>query len=439
MLNMYELIEKKKHGGSFTSEEMGQWVRSYCEGKIPDYQVSALLMAIWFQGLSEEESYALTKELIDSGDRIDLSAIHGTKVDKHSTGGVGDTVSLVLGPMVAALGIPFAKMSGRGLGHTGGTLDKLEAIPGFSIDRTVEEFIAQTNDIGICLAGQTAKVTPGDKKLYALRDATATVDQEGLIAASILSKKIAVGSDALILDVKVGKGAFMKDEASARSLAEHLVGLGKRFGRRVMAVISSMEEPLGLAVGNLLEVQEAIRIMKGEGPDDLKDLCLILGQKLLVLSGEYEDEESARVALEKTLTSGRALETFEQLLKAQGANVTDSEEILALPLSRYHGEVRAEKSGWIRELDALEIGEIARILGAGRATMEDVIDPGAGVLLVKKIGDSVKKDEVIAHLYGSSQEALEEAKRRYSLALNISEEAFAPQPLILGEVGDETC
>ena len=369
MLNMYELIEKKKHGGSFTPEEMGEWVRSYCEGNIPDYQVSALLMAIWFQGLSEEESYALTKELIDSGDRIDLSAIHGTKVDKHSTGGVGDTVSLILGPMVAALGVPFAKMSGRGLGHTGGTLDKLEAIPGFSIDRTVEEFIAQTNDIGICLAGQTAKVTPGDKKLYALRDATATVDQEGLIAASILSKKIAVGSDALILDVKVGKGAFMKDEASARSLAEHLVGLGKRFGRRVMAVISSMEEPLGFAVGNLLEVQEAIRVMKGEGPEDLKDLCLILGQKLLVLSGEYTDEESARRALEETLTSGRALETFEKLLKAQGANITDAEEILALPLSSHHRDVCAEKSGWISELDALEIGEIARILGAGRATM----------------------------------------------------------------------
>lgn len=433
-MNFYEIIEKKKHGKALTTEEINYWIKGYTDGKIPDYQVSALLMAIWFQGLNSQEGYDLTKAMIESGDRIDLSEIKGTKVDKHSTGGVGDTTTLVLAPMVAALGVPFGKMSGRGLGHTGGTLDKLESVPGFNVNLSIDEFIRITNETGLAVAGQTKNVTPADKKLYALRDSTATVDQVHLIASSILSKKIAVGSDALILDVKVGSGAFMKTKDEAKQLAEILVDLGRKFGRKVMAVITSMEEPLGYAVGNTLEVLEALDVLEGNGPDDLRELSLVLGSKVLVLAGDYPTEEAGRKALEEVLENGKAAEKFLEFLKAQGGKVSSPDDIRALPLSRYRREVTSDVSGTVQNLDALETGEAARVLGAGRETMEDVIDHGAGILLRKKIGDRVARGETLAVLYGKDEHSLDDGEARMKKAFTVGEESCSPPPLILGEV-----
>ena len=432
-MHINELIEKKKHGQDLSSEEIHFWIKGYLAGEIKDYQVSALLMAIYFQGLNERETYDLTKELIESGDRVDLSSIQGIKVDKHSTGGVGDTTSLVLGPLVAAVGCPFAKMSGRGLGHTGGTLDKLEAIEGLSIDLSVEEFIQQVNEIGIAIAGQTANITPGDKKLYSLRDATQTVDNMSLIASSILSKKIAIGSDALILDVKVGDGAFMKTVKEAEELSQELVKLGHSFNRNVMALITSMDQPLGQAVGNLIEVQEAIRVLQGQGPKDLEELCLNLGSKVLVLAKKFQDQDLAYKALEETIVNGKALEKFNELIKAQGAK-TDAEGLLKQELSPLLAEVKAKEDGYISTIHALSIGEAARRLGAGRLTMEDVIDPGAGIYLLKKVGDPVKKGQAIAEIYGQKNPDLDSIIQDIHKAISYSKEAIPKPQLILHEV-----
>lgn len=434
-MNFYDLIEKKKHGGILTSSEIFSWIEGYTRDEIPDYQVSAFLMACWFQGLSTEEGFALTKAMIASGETIDLSGIPGIKVDKHSTGGVGDTTTLVLAPMIAALGVPFGKMSGRGLGHTGGTLDKLESIPGLSVDLSVEDFIRITNETGLAVAGQTADITPADKKLYALRDATATVDQIQLIASSILSKKIAVGSDALILDVKVGSGAFMKTEEEARNLAHALVNLGHRFGRKVMAVISSMEEPLGYAVGNRLEVLEALDVLEGKGPEDLRELSLVLGSKVLVLAGAFQEESTARKALKEVLNNGKALEKFLEMIRAQGGKVRTVSDLRELPLTPWKRELESPKSGYVTALHALEVGEAARILGAGRETMDDVIDFGAGILLKKKIGDFVKEGEVLAVLYGKNEEVLEQGMKRLASAFTIGKD-HREHLLILGEVDE---
>lgn len=432
-MHINELIEKKKHGQDLSSEEIHFWIKGYLAGEIKDYQVSALLMAIYFQGLNERETYDLTKELIESGDTVDLSSIQGIKVDKHSTGGVGDTTSLVLGPLVAAVGCPFAKMSGRGLGHTGGTLDKLEAIEGLSIDLSVEEFIQQVNEIGIAIAGQTANITPGDKKLYSLRDATQTVDNMSLIASSILSKKIAIGSDALILDVKVGDGAFMKTVKEAEELSQELVKLGHSFNRNVMALITSMDQPLGQAVGNLIEVQEAIRVLQGQGPKDLEELCLNLGSKVLVLAKKFQDQDLAYKALEETIVNGKALEKFNELIKAQGAKI-DAEGLLKQELSPLLAEVKAKEDGYISTIHALSIGEAARRLGAGRLTMEDVIDPGAGVYLLKKVGDPVKKGQAIAKIYGQKNSDLDSIIQDIHKAISYSKEAIPAPQLILHEV-----
>lgn len=432
-MHINELIEKKKHGESLTSEEIHFWIKGYLDESIKDYQVSALLMAIYFQGLDEDETYHLTEALLHSGDSIDLSSIKGIKVDKHSTGGVGDTTSLILGPLVAAAGCPFAKMSGRGLGHTGGTLDKLEAIDGLSIDLTVDQFIQQVNEIGLAIAGQTANITPGDKKLYSLRDATQTVDNISLIAASILSKKIAVGSDALILDVKVGDGAFMKTEEEAKELASTLVQLGHAFKRNVMALITSMEQPLGQAIGNLIEVQEAIRVLMGQGPKDLEDLCLNLGAKVLLLAGKYKSEDEARQVLQESIENGQALKKFDQLIQAQGAKI-DAKALLDKDLSPELGEVKAKEDGYITSLHALTLGEAARRLGAGRLTMEDVIDPGAGIYLLKKIGDPVKAGDTIMKLYGKDDSDLEGIIEDIQKGISYGKDHLDPPRLILAEV-----
>lgn len=432
-MHINELIEKKKHGEALTEKEIQDWIEAYVQGKVPDYQVSALLMAIYFQGLDDQETYFLTKALLESGDQVDLGEIKKKKVDKHSTGGVGDTISLVLGPLLAARGLAFAKMSGRGLGHTGGTLDKLEAIDGFSVEESKEDFIDQVNRIGLAIVGQTANITPGDKKLYSLRDATETVDQSSLIAASIISKKMAIESDALILDVKMGEGAFMKNLEEAQELAEKLVDLGGKFGRKVMAVISSMEEPLSKAIGNLIEVQEAIKVLQGKGSEDLRDLALSLGAKLLVLTGEEEDEDGARQELLGEITSGRALEKFADMVKAQGGQLTP-EEILEKSLSPKIYTIRAREDGWLEKIHALSLGEGARRLGAGRLSMEDVIDPGAGLYLHKKVGDPVKKGEPILDLYGKNVEDLEDVIQDLEGALAYSKSPVERPTLIYREV-----
>ncbi|WP_072469424.1 thymidine phosphorylase [Urinicoccus massiliensis] len=432
-MHINELIEKKKHGQDLSSEEIHYWIQGYLKGDIKDYQVSALLMAIYFQGLNEKETYDLTNELLHSGDTVDLSSIQGIKVDKHSTGGVGDTTSLVLGPLVAAAGCPFAKMSGRGLGHTGGTLDKLEAIQGLSVDLSVQDFIKQVNEIGLAIAGQTANITPGDKKLYSLRDATQTVDNISLIAASILSKKIAIGSDALILDVKVGDGAFMKTKEEAEKLSTALVKLGKAFNRNVMALITSMEEPLGQAVGNLIEVQEAIRVLMGQGPQDLEDLCLNLGAKVLVLAKKFDQEDQALEALKETIKNGQALNKFNEMIKAQGGQI-DAQGLLDQDLSPLLGQVKAQEDGYLASLHALTIGEAARRLGAGRLSMEDVIDPGAGIYLVKKIGQKVTKGETILELYGKDSSEIQEIIQDIQAGITYSKDPVQAPTLILHEV-----
>ncbi len=398
-MNIYDIIEKKKHGQELTKEEINYFVDGYTKGEIPDYQISALLMAICLKTLNLDETVNLTNAMLNSGELVDLSKIKGIKVDKHSTGGVGDTTSLVLGPLVASAGLVFAKMSGRGLGHTGGTLDKIESIPGMRIDLQMDEFINNSNKIGISIIGQTADITPADKKLYALRDSTATVDNISLIASSIMSKKLAVGADALVLDVKVGSGAFMKDVESATKLSEIMVSLGKKFNHKTKALITSMDEPLGFAVGNSLEVIEAINTLKGQGPEDLKQLCLALGSKLLLMSNLVDNEDQAKEILETNIKNGKAFEKFKEFVEAQGGDISYIDDISKFKLSKYKVEIVSKEEGYVKKIDALLIGEIARDLGAGRITKESKIDLGAGIILNKKIDDFVKKGELLATFY----------------------------------------
>lgn len=432
-MNAIELIEKKKYGGTFTEEEIRSFVKEYVDGNLPDYQMSALLMAIYFQGMSHEETDFLTQAVIDSGETIDLSAIEGKIADKHSTGGVGDTTTLTLGPILSACGLPIAKMSGRGLGHTGGTLDKLESIPGFSVELSVEEIIKKANDNGIVIAGQSANITPADKKLYALRDTTGTVDSIPLIAASIMSKKLAIASDILLLDVKVGEGAFMKDEASAKELAEELVRIGESFGRRTMAMLTSMEQPLGLAVGNALEVIEAIETLKGNGPEDLEYLSVYLAAKILEMAGEGTFEEMEKKAY-SVIESGEALKKFAILVENQGGDSAVIEDYNLFPQSQYKKEIKAEKAGYLSALPAREIGILARDLGAGRKKIDDVLDMGAGVLLNKKIGDKVEKGDVLATLFGNDEKVVQEQEKVFLSFIEIQEEKVEKPQLILSEV-----
>lgn len=433
-MRMYDLIQKKRDGGILTADEIHYLITGYTAGKIPDYQVSALMMAIYFHGLNEEETLWLTMEMAHSGDILDLSAIHGTTVDKHSTGGVGDKTSLILAPMVAAAGVPVAKMSGRGLGHTGGTIDKLESFPGFSTTLSPEQFIRQVNDIGLALVGQTANLAPADKKLYALRDVTATVDQMSLIASSIMSKKLAAGAKAIVLDVKTGSGAFMKSKEAAFALARAMVKIGNGAGRRTTAIISDMNQPLGFAVGNALEVQEAIETLNGHGPKDLTDLCILLGSHMLYNAGAVQTPEDGAAQLQDILKSGAALHKLAQFIHAQGGNEEAVYHTALLPHASITEEVLSPKDGYICSIQTEAVGVTSLLLGGGRETKESAIDLSVGLVLSHKIGDYVKKGEPLAVLHANSKERLSLAKERFLNAYTIDSQKPAPPVLIHGIV-----
>lgn len=406
-MRMVDVIQKKRDGETLSKEEICFFVNGYTDGSISDYQASAFLMAIYFSDMDAEEQGYLTMAMVNSGDQIDLSAIDGIKVDKHSTGGVGDTTTLILAPLVAACGVPVAKMSGRGLGHTGGTLDKLEAIEGFHVEITEEQFVKQVNDLKLAVIGQSGNLTPADKKLYALRDVTATVDSIPLIASSIMSKKIAAGADAIVLDVKTGDGAFMKTTEDAEALAESMVAIGREVGRNTMAVISDMSQPLGYAIGNSLEVKEAIETLHGNGPEDLTELCLVLGSEMLIAGGKAKDTKDARNQLNQVIKDGSALELFAKFLEAQGGNPAIVKNPELLPKASYQIEVESTTTGFITKMEADEIGVAAMLLGAGRATKEDDIDLAVGIVLKKKIGDAVKSGEAIAVIHSNTENILQ--------------------------------
>ncbi|WP_143415208.1 pyrimidine-nucleoside phosphorylase [Geobacillus sp. E263] len=428
-MRMVDLIAKKRDGYALTKEEIEFIIRGYTNGDIPDYQMSAFAMAVFFRGMTEEETAALTMAMVHSGDVIDLSKIEGIKVDKHSTGGVGDTTTLVLGPLVASVGVPVAKMSGRGLGHTGGTIDKLESVPGFHVEIDNDQFIELVNKNKIAIIGQTGNLTPADKKLYALRDVTATVNSIPLIASSIMSKKIAAGADAIVLDVKTGAGAFMKDLEGAKQLAKAMVEIGKRVGRKTMAVISDMSQPLGYAVGNALEVKEAIDTLKGKGPEDLQELCLTLGSYMVYLAEKASSLEEARALLETSIQEGKALETFKVFLKAQGGDASVVDDPSKLPQAKYQWELEAPEDGYVAEIIADEVGTAAMLLGAGRATKESAIDLSVGLALRKKVGDPVKKGESLVTIY-SNTENIEEVKQKLAKSIRISQIPVAKPTLI---------
>ncbi|MBA2870058.1 pyrimidine-nucleoside phosphorylase [Anoxybacillus calidus] len=432
-MRMVDLIEKKRDGHALTKEEIQFIIEGYTKGDIPDYQMSAFAMAVFFRGMTEEETAALTMAMVHSGDMIDLSNIEGIKVDKHSTGGVGDTTTLVLGPLVASVGVPVAKMSGRGLGHTGGTIDKLESVPGFHVEIDNDEFIRLVNQNKIAVIGQTGNLTPADKKLYALRDVTATVNSIPLIASSIMSKKIAAGADAIVLDVKTGAGAFMKDLEGAKQLATAMVEIGKRVGRKTMAIISDMSQPLGFAIGNALEVKEAIDTLKGEGPKDLEELCLTLGSHMVYLAEKAASLEEARAMLEQAMKDGSALETFKTFLSAQGGDASVVDDPSKLPQAKYQFELEAKEDGYVSEIVADEIGTAAMLLGAGRATKESTIDLAVGLVLRKKIGDEVKKGDSLVTIY-SNTENIEEVKQKLYENIKISATPVKAPTLIYDKI-----
>jgi len=428
-MRMVDLIEKKRDGRELTEEEISFIINGYTDGSIPDYQISAFTMAVFFQGMTEKERADLTMAMVHSGDVIDLSAIEGIKVDKHSTGGVGDTTTLVLGPLVAAVGVPVAKMSGRGLGHTGGTIDKLEAVKGFHVEIDKEEFIKLVNKNKVAVIGQSGNLTPADKKLYALRDVTATVNSIPLIASSIMSKKIAAGADAICLDVKTGAGAFMKSLDDSRELAEAMVRIGNNVGRKTMAIISDMSQPLGYAIGNALEVKEAIDTLKGQGPDDLTELCLTLGSQMVYLAEKADSIETARKMLEEAIKSGQALETFKLFLESQGGDSSVVDEPERLPQAQYKLELPAKESGYVAEITADSIGTAAMILGAGRATKESEIDLAVGLVLNKKIGDKVEAGESLVTIY-SNTENVDDVKQRLYEHIKVTDQKVDAPELI---------
>lgn len=433
-MKMVDLILKKRSGQALTKAEIHWFVRGFAKDEIPDYQVSSLMMAIYFQGMDKVETAELVRAMIASGDVIDLSAIAGQKVDKHSTGGVGDKTSIVLGPMVAACGVPVAKLSGRGLGHTGGTLDKLEAFDNFKVELDMETFVKNVNDIGIAIVSQTANLVPADKRLYALRDVTGTVENRSLIAGSIMSKKLASGADAIVLDVKTGSGAFMKTEEDAFDLARAMVDIGIEMGKRCIAVVSDMEQPLGRTVGNTLEVQEAIATLKGEGPADLEDLCLELGAYMLVLSEVAPDAEAAKAQLRAVLKDGSALAKLRELVVAQGGNPDQVDRPETLPGAAHRKLVMAAQSGYVQALEAVEVGRASMQLGAGRETKSSIIDLGAGIVLHKKVGEWVEAGDPIAELYTNDAERLGGAEKTLAAAYTIGSEAPILRPLIHGIV-----
>ncbi len=433
-MRMYDLIIKKRNGGKLTGEEIQYFVDGFTSGKIPDYQVSALLMAIYFRKMSYEETLNLTMAMAHSGDTLDLSGIDGVKADKHSTGGVGDKTSLVLAPMVAALGVKMAKMSGRGLGHTGGTIDKLESFKGFSTALSEQQFIENVNRIGVAITGQTGNLAPADKKLYSLRDVTATVDNISLIASSIMSKKIAAGADVIVLDVKTGSGAFMKTEAEAFELAQEMVRIGKGAGRNTTAVVTEMDQPLGYAVGNAIEVAEAIDTLKGKGPKDLYELCIALGSRIIVSAGKADNDIEAGKMLGNVIESGAALDKFKEFIGAQGGNPHDVDNFGENIKVKFKVEVTSQISGYVSGIHSDEIGNAAMVLGGGRETKDSVIDLSVGVLIRKKVGDYVKAGETLATLYANDREKADEAAKRIIGAYEFTDEKSEVRPLIKGVV-----
>jgi len=433
-MHMYDLILKKRNGGELSGAEIDFIISGYTRDEIPDYQVAALLMAVYFQGMNSRETADLTMAIVNSGTKIDLAEIPGIKVDKHSTGGVGDKTTLVLGPLAAAAGVPVAKMSGRGLGHTGGTIDKLESIPGFNAALEPGAFIRQVREINIALMAQTGALAPADKKLYALRDVTATVDSIPLIASSVTSKKIASGANAILLDVKSGSGAFMKTRENAAALARAMVDIGRQVDREMMAVVTDMSRPLGRFVGNALEVREALDTLRGQGPDDLRELCLALGSHMLVLGKITSSFEIARAKLEELLDNGEALQKFKDLVQAQGGDPTVVDDPAVLPEASIKREVPAPRAGYVVSIDAMQVGRSAMLLGAGRMTKEDQIDHAAGIELKKKPGDPVKAGEPVAVLYTNRQHTLAEAAAVIAGAFTVSDTPPNPAPLILETV-----
>ncbi|HAQ4673553.1 TPA: pyrimidine-nucleoside phosphorylase [Enterococcus faecium] len=424
-MRMVDLIEKKRDGNELSKEEIEYIVTNYTNGKIPDYQVSALLMAIFYQDMTNEEITNLTLAIANSGDIIDLSSLEGIKVDKHSTGGVGDTTTLILAPLVASVGVTVAKMSGRGLGYTGGTLDKLEAIPGFQIELSDEAFVRIVNESKVAVIGQSGNLAPADKKLYALRDVTATVDSLPLIASSIMSKKIAAGADAIVLDVTTGDGAFMKNIEDARRLAKTMTSIGKLANRETVAVISDMSEPLGEAIGNSLEVVEAIETLQGNGPEDLVEMCYALGSQMVVLAGKAKTIDEARTLLQEALESGKALAKFKEMIQNQGGDPTIVEQPERILTARYTMELPAKQSGVVSKIVANELGIAAMMLGAGRKTKEDDIDHAVGLKLHKKIGDTVTKGESLLTIYSNDKEISSVIELLYK-NIEIGESAMKP-------------
>ncbi|MFG6114448.1 pyrimidine-nucleoside phosphorylase [Halobacillus sp. MO56] len=428
-MRMVDVIQKKRNGMELNEEEIKFFVEGYTKGEIPDYQASALTMAIYFKGMTENETATLTQAMVDSGETIDLSGIEGHIVDKHSTGGVGDKVTFIVGPLVASAGVPVAKMSGRGLGHTGGTLDKLEAIEDFHIEMTKEEFVNNVNTHKLAVAGQTGNLAPADKKLYALRDVTATVDSIPLIAGSIMSKKLASGADSIVLDVKTGTGAFMKTLEDSEALAREMVNIGKNLGRNTVAVISDMNQPLGFEVGNANEIKEAAEILQGKNVEDLRKLSLEIASHMTVLAEVFSSYEEAYAELEKNLENGKAFEAFRNFIAAQGGNIDMINDLDKLPQSKYKVEVTADQDGYVSAIDAESIGVAAMYLGAGRATKEDEINHAVGITLKKKIGDEVKAGEPLVIL-NSDEENPEDSIMKVKEAYSITKEKVTAPTLI---------
>ncbi len=429
-MRMYDIITKKRDGMELTTEEIQFFIKEYTAGNVPDYQASALLMAIFLQKMNTRETVDLTHAMMNSGDVVDLSAIHGIKVDKHSTGGVGDTTTLILAPLVASCGVPVAKMSGRGLGHTGGTLDKLESIDGFKIEVAIDDFIDAVNEHKIAVIGQTANIAPADKLLYALRDVTATVDNISLIAGSIMSKKLAAGSDAIVLDVKCGSGAFVKTYEAAVELAEAMVDIGNNMERNTIGVITDMEQPLGMAIGNGLEVKEAIDTLTGKGPADLTELVLVLGANMVLLGGAASTYDEARSLVESKLKNGEAFDKFKEFISIQGGNPAVADDPSLLPQAAIVRDILAPQDGYVEAMKSDDVGIASLIMGAGRATKEDVIDLSAGIILKKKVGDQIKKGEAIATFYTSTEEKFKAGEERFMEAITFSTAPVSPRPLI---------
>lgn len=433
-----DLIHKKREGGELTASELTYLVDGYSRGDIPDYQLSAWAMAVFFRGMTPRETAAFTLAMANSGDQVDLGPISGIKVDKHSTGGVGDKTTLILAPLVASVGIPVAKMSGRGLGHTGGTIDKLESIEGFRTELSRERFMNQVNDIGLSVIGQSGNLAPADKKLYALRDVTATVESIPLIASSVMSKKIAAGANAIVLDVKMGSGAFMKTLEQAEQLAQAMVAIGTEVGRNTAAVISDMDQPLGFAIGNALEVQESIATLSGKGPEDLTELCLTLGAHMVVLGGKAESVEAARELLRAQLHNGAALAKFKAFVSAQGGDASVADDPSKLPQAPYTLDVIAAASGYIKAIEAEQLGLAAMLLGAGRATKDAAIDYAVGITLRRKVGQAVAAGDTIATLHARVEDdSVHEVANQVLGAFAFDSTPPAPRPLLLSVVTTE--